>query len=155
MKYLEPLVPVLRRLEADYDFDFQVISNRPPSFSLRSLVYRPWKKETEIPDLLQFHVGVMPLEEDPWAKGKCAFKALQYMALGIPALVSPVGMNTEVVVHGHNGYLCATEEDWFTYLQHLLSEENLRAKMGRSARTSIVARYSVKANRENFLGLFR
>lgn len=155
LKYLDQLVPVLAALEQEFAFEFVVISNEPPALPLRSLVYRPWRKATEIDDLLAFNVGVMPLEDDAWAQGKCAFKALQYMALGIPALVSPVGMNSEVVAEGVNGFLCATPAAWTAALRRLLSQPTLRAELGARARRTVVERYSVSANEENFLGLFR
>lgn len=154
LKYIEQVVPVLARLEQEFDFEFRVISNQPPELPLRSLVYQQWRKETEIQDLLGFHVGLMPLEDDQWAKGKCAFKALQYMALGEPALVSPVGMNTEVVQEGVNGNICASPVEWETALRQLLHNPALRAELGNNARQTVVERYSVVANWPNFLGLF-
>ena len=155
LKYLDQLVPVLAQLEAEgLDFEFRVISNQAPALPLRSLVFVPWRKDTEIADLLAFHVGLMPLEDDLWAKGKCAFKALQYMALGIPALVSPVGMNTEVVQDGYNGYVCATAADWDARLRQLLANPALRQHLGQAARATVVERYSVQANTANFLRLF-
>ena len=155
LKYLDQLVPVLAQLEAEgLKFEFKVISNQPPALPLRSLVYLPWRKETEIADLLSFHVGLMPLENDVWARGKCAFKALQYMALGIPPLVSPVGMNTEVVQDGQNGYVCDTPAEWEQRLRELLANPQLRERLGRAARATVETRYSVKANLANFLGLF-
>jgi glycosyltransferase involved in cell wall biosynthesis len=155
LKYLDPLVPVLRELEALHDFEFRVISDRAPAFALKSLAFQPWRKETEISDLLQLDIGLMPLEDDPWAKGKCAFKALQYMALGIPAVVSPVGMNSEVVHHGEDGFVCGTAEEWYACLEVLLRDGELRARMGRKARENVVRNYSVASNTENFLRLFR
>jgi glycosyltransferase involved in cell wall biosynthesis len=155
LKYLDQVVPALAQLEAEgLDFEFRVISNQPPTLPLRSLVFIPWRKETEIADLLEFHVGIMPLEDDMWAKGKCAFKALQYMALGIPALVSPVGMNTEVVQNDYNGYVCTTPADWENRLRQLLANPNLRQHLGLAARATVVERYSVRANTPNFLSLF-
>jgi glycosyltransferase involved in cell wall biosynthesis len=155
LKYLDQIVPVLAQLEAEgLDFEFRVISNQPPALLLRSLVFVPWRKDTEIADLLAFHVGLMPLEDDQWAQGKCAFKALQYMALGIPALVSPVGMNTEVVQNDYNGYVCLTTADWEARLRQLLADPSLRQQLGGAARATVVARYSVQANQENFLRLF-
>lgn len=155
LKYLEQIVPVLVQLEAEgLDFEFRVISNQPPALSLRSLVFVPWRKDTEITDLLAFHVGLMPLEDDLWAQGKCAFKALQYMALGIPPLVSPVGMNTEVVQNGHNGYVCTAAIDWEARLRQLLANPGLRQQLGAAARATVVARYSVQANKKNFIRLF-
>ncbi|WP_242693104.1 glycosyltransferase family 4 protein [Sabulibacter ruber] len=154
MKYLEPLVPVLQQLEEHYAFKFLVISNSNPELSLKSLVYLPWQKETEIEDLLKFNIGVMPLVNDPWSNGKCAFKALQYMALGIPAVVSPVGMNTEVVDDGLNGYVCATPQEWYSALETMLLDSRLRSEFGKAARNKIESCYAVTAIRNNFLGLF-
>ncbi|MBC6697805.1 glycosyltransferase family 4 protein [Hymenobacter puniceus] len=154
LKYLEQVVPVIAELEKQYDFEFRVISNQPPTLPLRSLNFQPWRKDTEIADLAGLHIGLMPLEDDPWAKGKCAFKALQYMALGIPALVSPVGMNTEVVQSGVNGYVCTTPADWRQALETLLRDPELRIQLGEAARSTIVRRYSVVANEQNFLNLF-
>lgn len=155
LKYLDQVVPVLAKLEDEgLDFEFRVISNQPPALPLRSLVFLPWRKDTEIADLLGFHVGLMPLEDDLWAQGKCAFKALQYMALGIPALVSPVGMNTEVVAHGYNGFVCATPAEWEASLRQLLADAVLRQRLGTASRRTIEERYSVLANTPNFLTLF-
>jgi glycosyltransferase involved in cell wall biosynthesis len=155
LKYLDRLVPVLAKLEAEgLRFEFRVISNQAPRLPLSSLVYLPWCKETEIADLLSFHVGLMPLEDDLWAQGKCAFKALQYMALGIPALVSPVGMNTQVVQDGQNGYICTTTTDWEQRLRQLLADPKLRAHLGQAARATVEAHYSVHSNQNNFLSLF-
>ena len=156
LKYLDQVVPVLAKLEAEgLDFEFRVISNQPPALMLRSLVFLPWRKDTEIADLLGFHVGLMPLEDDFWAKGKCAFKALQYMALGIPPLVSPIGMNTEVVQHGQNGFVCATPAEWEVSLRQLLADVQLRQRLGAAARNTVEQRYSVRANTSNFLALFQ
>ena len=156
LRHLDLVWPVLERLEREgQEFVFHVISNEPPVYTgLRSLRYSPWRKQTEIPDLLQFNLGLMPLVDDPWARGKCAFKALQYMALGMPALVSPVGMNTEVVQDGTNGFVCATDEEWYQALRRLLASQPERARQGAAARRTIVERYSVASNTANFLNLF-
>lgn len=157
LKYLLPLVPVLAQLEEEgFEFEFRVISNQPPEFSqpLRSLRFVRWQKNTEIADLLTFHVGLMPLEDDQWAQGKCAFKALQYMALGIPALVSPVGMNTEVVQENVNGYICREPAEWLMRLRQLLTDAPHRQALGLAARATIEQRYSVLSNTPNFLRLF-
>ena len=155
LKYLEPIIPVLVQLEAEgLIFEFRVISNQAPELPLRSLRFVPWRKNTEIADLLTFHVGLMPLQDDPWAQGKCAFKALQYMALGIPALVSPVGMNTEVVQDDFNGYVCHTLADWHQRLRELLTDAQHRQALGLAAHATVEQRYSVRANTANFLNLF-
>ena len=157
LRHLDLVWPVLQRLEQEgYEFEFHVIANQPPvaPAGFRSLRYTPWRKETEIADLLRFHVGLMPLVDDPWARGKCAFKALQYMALGMPALVSPVGMNTEVVQDGYNGFVCGPAPDWEAALRQLLADHALREQQGAAARRTIVERYSVRSNATNFMALF-
>ncbi len=152
--YLKELVPVLQKLEQEFDFEFRVISNRAPDFELKSMVYVPWHKETEIADLLAFNFGVMPLTDDKWAKGKCGFKALQYMSLGMPAVVSPVGVNAKIVTQGVDGFLCNTPQEWENALRQLITNETLRVQMGTAAREKIVGHYSVLSNTGNFLSLF-
>jgi len=153
IKYLDTLVPLLKRLEQEFDFELLVIADRKPDFELKSLRFIPWNKTTEIDDLLRMDVGIMPLEDDRWAKGKCGFKALQYMALGIPAIVSPVGVNTEIVTHGVNGWICTTEAEWEGCFRSILSDASQLPGLSAAARDTVVKRYSVASNRGNFLGL--
>ncbi|WP_299819401.1 glycosyltransferase family 4 protein [uncultured Pontibacter sp.] len=153
LPYLKLLEPVLQQLERKYDFDFVVIADKAPDIKLRSLLFKPWQPETEIEDLLQFHVGVMPLPDTVWAKGKCAFKALQYMALGIPAVVAAVGANTEAVP-GTAGYTCATELEWYNSLEQLLLNADLRCKMGAAGKLWVTEKYSLQAHQATFLKLF-
>ncbi len=152
--YLEPLMPVLQKLEKEWHFTFLVISDQPPAFALQSFVYMPWNKATEMDDLLRMNIGLMPLADDEWSQGKCGFKALQYMALGIPALASPVGVNTEIVRHGENGFLCRTPGDWENSILEMMQTPLLRQRMGQAARRTVEERYSVAANRRIFRGLF-
>lgn len=154
MQYMDALLPVFKRLEEKYNFTFNVIADRAPDFELKSLKFTPWKKETEIEDLLQFNVGLMPLVDDKWANGKCGFKALQYMALGIPALVSPVGVNTRIVDDGVNGFICTTADDWYNALSKLMDDRQLLIDLGANTRKKIEAEYSVHANTANFITLF-
>ena len=154
MKYLYLLEKVLQELEATHDFRTVVISNQAPELDLNRLEYIPWQKATEVSDLRQIHIGLMPLPDDAWARGKCGFKALQYLSLGIPALVSPVGVNARIVTHGTNGYHCITDEDWYQYLSQLLKDASLRSKLGQNGRQTVVNQYSVEANTDNFLSLF-
>jgi glycosyltransferase involved in cell wall biosynthesis len=155
IKYLEPIVPVIEQLEMQFDFDFLVISNRKPDWNLKSLKYLDWQKETEVADLLKMNIGLMPIPDDDWAKGKCGFKALQYMSLGIPALVSPVAVNKEIVDNGINGYWCNSNEEWKTAITTLIQDADLRVKMGVAAKEKIKNHYSVESNTVNFLNLFK
>lgn len=154
IKYLDSLVPILQKLETQFDFNFLVIADRQPDFQLKSLQFHSWNKQTEIDDLLKMDVGIMPLEDDKWANGKCGFKALQYMALGIPAIVSPVGVNTKIVDYGSNGWICNTPEEWEQTLKQILQKQLELKSFSTAARTKIQTHYSVKSNTPNFLHLF-
>jgi glycosyltransferase involved in cell wall biosynthesis len=153
-QYLDNIIPIIEKLEKTYDFTFEIISNVPPNYTLKSLKYTSWSKDTEIEDLLRFNIGVMPLTDDKWSKGKCGFKALQYMSLGIPALVSPVGVNTSIVDDGINGMICRNAHEWEQAIEKLLTDKNLKSQLGINARKKIEAKYSVISNTENFIRLF-
>lgn len=154
MKFLDEIVPVLRELQTKNNFEFVVISNKPPSFELPSLRFIPWKEETETEDLLQLNIGVMPLERDPWCEGKCGFKLIQYLSLGIPAIASPVGVNTLIIEEGVNGFLCETKEEWSRALSFLIENEDKRLQMGKAGRSKIENKFSVSSQSVKFAALF-
>ena len=154
MQYLDAMLPIFEKLEEKYSFTFNVISDREPEFKLKSLRFTKWNKDTEIADLLSFNVGLMPLVDDKWANGKCGFKALQYMSLGVPALVSPVGVNTRIVDDGVNGFICTTPDDWYNALSKLMENRQLLIELGANTRKKIVEQYSVRSNEANFVNLF-
>jgi glycosyltransferase involved in cell wall biosynthesis len=154
MHYLDFVVPILRRLETEFDFQFKVISNKKPNYQLKSLVYQDWKEETEIEDLAEIQIGIMPLVLDAWSEGKCGFKALQYMALGMASVVSPVGVNTKIIQHETNGFIAETSEEWEKALRKLLEDETLRKELGEKALSSIQQKWSVDVWKTNYLKLF-
>ena len=90
-----------------------------------------WSESSEVEAIRSFSVGIMPLEEDPWTRGKCGYKLIQYMACGLPVVASPVGVNCEIVEHGRNGYLAANEVEWLRALGQLRSEPQLSEEFGR------------------------
>jgi glycosyltransferase involved in cell wall biosynthesis len=154
LRYLEFLVPVIQELEQKYHFSFKVISNEAPKLPLQSLAFVKWNKATEIEDLASIQIGVMPLVQDIWSEGKCGFKALQYMALEIPTLLSPVGVNTKIVTDGENGFVVETPEEWKRRLVALITDKELRIKLGKKGKETIDKHYSVNANKTVFLNLF-
>ena len=105
--------------------------------------FRRWSYESEVQDLQTADIGVMPLFDDEWARGKCGLKLLQYMAVGLPALASPVGVNRDIVRHGENGFLAATEEEWHRHLAALCRSSELRRRIGEAARATVHAQYSL------------
>lgn len=153
MQYIEGIIPVLKDLEKSFEFKFRVISNKEPDFELKSLEYVEWNKSTEIKDLAAIQIGIMPLKDDVWAKGKCGFKALQYMALGIPSVISPVGVNNQIIEDKENGYLVSDLVEWKECLSRLLEDESLRMKIGKAGRETIKNQYSVTANYPLYLEL--
>lgn len=154
MHYVDFLIPILQELEQKYTFVFKIISNEAPSYSLQSLEFVKWNKTTEIEDLASIQIGVMPLIKDIWSEGKCGFKALQYMALEIPTVLSPVGVNSTIVEHAKNGYLVESEKEWYVTLEKLILEKELRKQVGKAGRTTIENNYSVNSQKNIFLSLF-
>lgn len=153
MNYLDELVPILKELEETHAFIFRVISNQSPTFTLKSLDFVKWTKETEIEDLAKISIGVMPLTDTIWAQGKCGFKGLQYMALEIPSVMSPVGVNNTIIEHGVNGFLCSTPEEWKNTLIELLENKPLRIEIGKKGFQTVYERYSVEANLKHYLNI--
>jgi glycosyltransferase involved in cell wall biosynthesis len=154
LPYLDMLWPVLEEFAKEQKFSFRVISNQPPPVNYPWLESTPWNKETEIDDLATIDIGVMPLTDDEWSQGKCGFKALQYMALEISTIASPIGVNTDIIKDGVNGLMATTAEEWLLALKKLAKSATLRAQLNEEGRRTVENAYSVKANTKNFLGLF-
>jgi len=154
LKHLELLVPTIQKLEKQFKFKFLVISDKKPNYKLESLQFIQWNKTTEIEDLNRIDIGVMPLYDSKWEKGKCGFKGLQYMALGIPSVMSPVGVNKEIITDNKNGFLAKTAEEWFVILSKLLADKELRINTGRAGKETIKDKYAVAVNTPKYLGLF-
>jgi glycosyltransferase involved in cell wall biosynthesis len=141
LPYLATLAPALQRLGERQEFEFRVIGGEVQIEGVQ-VQCKHWRADTEVEDLRSFDVGLMPLSDDQWSRGKCGLKALQYMALGIPPVVSPVGVNTSIVRDGINGFHARTEEEWVDRIALLLSDESLRRRMGTEARRTVEQSYS-------------
>ena len=142
MTHLEMFAPVLRELLARRDVEIRVQSNRPPVLSGVPFVFRPWRITTEIDEIRAFDIGIKAMPDDPWARGKCPMKELQYMALGIPAVCSAVGTSAEAIRDGENGFLANSAEQWFERLTRLVDDAALRRKIGLAGRQTVEERYS-------------
>lgn len=155
LKHLRTIEGVLEHLYQRYKekvrFRFIGAPQYRPPFPAEVL---PWRAETEVADLSEIDIGVMPLPADDWSRGKCALKALQYMALGIPAVVSPVGMNTTVIQDGQNGLWADTPEAWIDKLSYLIEHPEERERLGSAGRKTVEREYSVRANFPKYLAAF-
>lgn len=155
LRYLDPLFPLLKSLVENDGVKILIICNKPPGFSFPGLQFLPWSAATEIDDLLQVNIGIMPLQNDPWSEGKCGFKLIQYLSLGIPAVASPVGVNKNIIEQGINGFLSDSAEAWEKALVSLIANNALRKEMGINGRRKIIDKYSIQAYEKVFLGLFQ
>jgi glycosyltransferase involved in cell wall biosynthesis len=153
---LELIWPILDDLINKFPFTFHVISDSFPEMLPAYVRTIYWNKDSEISDLLKFDIGVMPLKDNEWEKGKCGFKLIQYMALEIPAVASDVGVNGEILHSPELGFLIPSNDvhAWKESLIKLLSDKELRIKMGKAGRKKVIGNYSVEANKEKVLGLF-
>lgn len=144
--YLHLLDNVLRGLQQRYGAAIYVIGDA--SFSIPGVEVKaiPWRLETEVEDLLRIDIGLYPLPHEEWVLGKSGLKALQYMGLGIPTVLTPVGANLEIVSHGQNGFFADSEEEWITAVGKLIEDSALRARVGRAGRRTVEERYSVESN---------
>lgn len=155
VQHFELLVPVLKKIQQKYGDTvyFKLIGDEKYSNKALDLKGTKWNLKTEIEDLQEIDIGIMPLPDDEWAKGKCGFKGLQYMALEIPTIMSPVGVNTSIIENGVNGYLADSENEWIEKLSDLIESEVLRKKIGTRSRKTILEKYSTLAHSKQFLSI--
>ncbi|MDZ4848668.1 MAG: glycosyltransferase [Pirellulaceae bacterium] len=155
--YLQLVDEALMRTAQVHDFQFHVVSNSPACLdSLRlkgvQVQYFPWSERREQELLAQFDIGIMPLHDDQWSRYKCGAKLLQYMAMAIPGIASPVGVNSQIVKHAVNGYLATSSEEWFIALSEFISDESRRRQLGQAGLRTVEESYSVSAHLPRWIG---
>lgn len=141
--HLDTIRPVLIRALSELPIELRLIGD--PDFRLpdsERVMVKAWDPRTEIQDISAFDIGLMPLPDDEWSRGKCGLKALQYMALGVPPIVAPVGVNTDIVSNGKNGLVAQSEDEWLTAIEQLVADEPLRRELGAAARETVEQHYS-------------
>ena len=142
--YLEGLAPVLRDVAARHQFVLKVSgAGRPVTFPGVTVNEVPWSLANEVSLFNTCDIGVYPLTDDEWSKGKCGFKAIQCLACGVPVVAASVGVNREIVEDGVNGFLASTPAEWIAKLERLLTDAPLRARMAEAGRRTIEQRYSL------------
>jgi glycosyltransferase involved in cell wall biosynthesis len=139
--YLRPVVPVFERLNAHGLRAKLVVVGGREIIQAPWVEHRRWSLETERRDLATFDIGIMPMPDNDWTRGKCGYKLLQYFAAGVPAVASPVGVNRTMLAE-ERGRLAGTEDEWLSTLTELVKDAKLREEMGKAARVFVEREYS-------------
>ena len=143
-EFLVPMLPMLQDVAGQGGARLLVVGAGQDRAGGELTDHRPWSEETEVAQIQEMDIGIMPLTDTPWAQGKCGYKLIQYMACGVPVIASPVGVNREIVSDGVNGYLASTEQEWRDALTRLLGDPDLRCAMGAAGRKTVEDRYSLQ-----------
>lgn len=152
--YLSLVFPALERLARRHGdmLRFRFYGDTRLKPPLPNCEILPFRLQTELSDLRSISIGLMPLTDTPWTRAKCAFKAIQYMALGIPTVVSPLGMAAQLVQDGKNGLYAHTDEDWYRALNQLILDAGLRTRLAEAGRQTVVDKYSLHRWAPEFVG---
>jgi glycosyltransferase involved in cell wall biosynthesis len=157
IRHFELAIPFLKILKEKYGdkISIKVIGDGNYQNSQLGIRGIPWKKEEELKELQSIDIGIMPIPDDVWSKGKCGLKGLQYMALEIATVMSPVGVNCDIINDGENGFLASETVEWVDKVSRLIDNPELRTRLGKAARNTVINQYSVKANQQEYLNAFR
>ena len=155
IQHLDTIRDVLQELAKTEKFLLRVIG--APVYKIDGVETEAmqWRSETELHDLAKIDIGMMPLPDENWSRGKCGLKALQYMALGIPTICSPVGVNSTIIKDGENGFLAGSTEEWIEKIKMLIHSAKLRRKIGVAGRETVEQEYSAKVVAPRVLEVFR
>jgi len=153
--YLKMLMPALMRLAETGPLKLLVVGAEAPRLDGIDCVSVPWSEESEAIQINNFDVGVMPLPDDPWERGKCGYKLIQYMACAKPVVASPVGINASIVEPGINGFLAISIDDWVSALQRLRGDKDLRSAMGRAGRHKVIKDYCIQVTAPRLAAILR
>ncbi|MGA2189870.1 MAG: glycosyltransferase family 4 protein [Steroidobacteraceae bacterium] len=154
LMYLEMVRPALARLATRHPtLRLRVICSEFPDWPELKIERVVWNAHTEAAALAAAHIGIMPLTDDEWSRGKCAFKLLQYMAAALPCVASPVGANTEAVLDGVSGFHARDHEEWERALERLIESPELRGRLGAGGRAHVEQRYSLRAYQQHYAAL--
>lgn len=158
-KYLDTIaVPLQQFLSDNPNAELMIVSNRPwknPLIDPRRICFIQWTPENETAVLDRMSVGIMPLADDKWSKGKCSFKMLQYMAASLPVIASPVGMNVDVFKKGLIGFPTADSDEWIDAMKLLARDPDLRVEMGRTGRAVVEQHYNADIISQKLARIFK
>ena len=152
--FLSPLAPTFQRLAAEGHARFTAVGIDAASLGL-PMASIPWTEDTEVESISGFDIGIMPLVDEPFERGKCGYKLIQYMACGLPVVASPVGVNSQIVEHGVNGFLAETPEQWEDALRTLAGDPALRARMGQAGRRKVEQQFCLQVTGPRLVKLLK
>ena len=157
IQHFELVIPALKDLKKKYrdKIYFKVIGDENYECKDLNLTGIKWDLKNEINELSEIDIGIMPLPDDEWSRGKCGLKGLQYMSLGIPTIMSPVGINKEIITDGQNGFLARNKNEWIDKISFLIEQPDNLSKIGIQGQKTIMEKYSVKANKYTYLNVLQ
>lgn len=143
-EYMAPLMPLLTQVAKAHSARIAVVGAGSAAEAHPLLDNLQWAEDSEVARIQAMDIGIMPLSDTPWARGKCGYKLIQYMACGLPVVASPVGVNSDIVEHGVNGFLATTDAEWNDAITTLLRDPDLRHRMGQAGRKKVEEQYSLQ-----------
>ena len=143
-KYLLEIESIYKMLAGEFDVRFVAVGCNKETVKELPIEVLPWSEETEVKLIQSFDVGIMPLTNSIWEKGKCGYKLIQYMACGLPVVASPIGINKKIIQNGNNGFLAQNTSEWEQALRKLLNDESLRRYLGKNGRKFVEEEYSLQ-----------
>lgn len=146
MEYMAPIMPLLLQAVDTGGGRIVAVGAGRAAASHELLDHRQWTEESEVAEIHSMDIGIMPLSDTAWARGKCGYKLIQYMACGLPVVASPVGVNAEIVTHGETGFLASTPAEWRSALETLIHDPDLRLRMGQAGRKRVERDYSLQVH---------
>jgi glycosyltransferase involved in cell wall biosynthesis len=153
--YLRPLIPLLSRLASSGRARVRIVGAGANAPAADHIEFVDWSRDREVAEVRAMDIGIMPLPNDQWARGKCGYKLIQYMACGLPVVASPVGVNSDIVREGENGFLASDPDEWDGALRTLIDDPELRDKMGQAGRDRVVSDYSLASQAPRLVEAFR
>jgi glycosyltransferase involved in cell wall biosynthesis len=152
--FLSPLAPTFQRLALEGHARFAAVGIDAASLGL-PMASVHWTEDTEVASISGFDIGIMPLVDEPFERGKCGYKLIQYMACGLPVVASPVGVNCQIVEHGVNGFLAETPSQWERAMRKLLADPSLRQRMGQAGRAKVEREYCLQVTGPRVVRIFK
>lgn len=154
--FLELIEKPLQRLAEKYTFRFLTVGTKP-EYKILGInhIAKPWFFDDENENISQMDIGLMPLPDTDWTRMKGGYKLLQYMSAGIPCVASPVGINQSIIKPGENGFLASSDEEWYLVLEKLITDHELRIKLGANGRRDAVELYSREVCFEKLLKIIQ